>query len=123
MPRPITAPTKAITSRVADLIADILAKDPKANQKTFAQAIDAHPVVVSRWMKGQSSCTLDDVSRICSRYRVNPTWLIMGTGSRYLVSGTETEQVKLEMQVADMNIRLSALEIEAGKRKNGARKK
>ena len=58
-------------------------KDAKLTQKDFGSAIDVQRLVVASWEQGQKQPGRARLYVIADRFKVNPQWLIDGTGDIY----------------------------------------
>ena len=56
------------------------------SREDFAEAIGVHKNTVGRYERGQSEPELSVISRICSKFEVDPKWLISGEGIKPNVS-------------------------------------
>lgn len=109
MPKPENPNGRVITSRIVEVMNELIASRKVKNQNIFADIIGVKPPVVSRWVKQKSWATLDDVVTLCVKLKVSPMWIILGTGEMFL---NKTTGKQLERQMADLNTRLAELEVE-----------
>lgn len=48
----------------------------------FAEVFDIHKNTLARYEKGESLPDAEFLSKLCERYGVNPSWMLMGTGPK-----------------------------------------
>lgn len=75
-------------------------KDAKLTQKEFGAAIDVQRLVVASWEQGQKQPGRARLYVIAERFKVNPQWLIDGTGDIYRADAlNDATQDQLEIDV------------------------
>ena len=75
-------------------------KDAKLTQKEFADAIDVQRLAVASWEQGQKSPGKARLYVIAERFKVNPQWLIDGTGDIYRSDAlNDATQAQIEIDV------------------------
>jgi len=63
-------------------------------QKEFAEKLGFHFNTIGRWERGEKFPTQPDICKILSHYpEINPTWLLIGDGSRF-----KDEEIQLRKQ-------------------------
>jgi transcriptional regulator with XRE-family HTH domain len=115
MPQQDSSLARAITQRMLTVMRSIIASDPQVkNQEQFAKAIGIVKQALSRWKSGQANSTLENVAQVCHRFKVNPSYLIMGVGDVFLYSESK---VNIEHRVAELQLSVSQLQMQMSKMK------
>lgn len=52
--------------------------------KTFAETIGAHSTTIKRWTQTHYQIPTKIFKKACDLYRINPTYVILGEGERFL---------------------------------------
>jgi hypothetical protein len=123
-----TAEARAVTSRLVLIMRSVTAYDPKVTTQTaFAEAIKTNKIAISKWIGGEAQATVKDIVNVCKRFRANPIYIILGTGDMFLTQPKEMKNTSVEMTLAELNLRLSQLEIDHRKNlispENGKKKR
>lgn len=74
--------------------------DAKMTQKEFGAVIDVQRLVVASWEQGQKQPGKARLYVIAERFKVNPQWLIDGTGDIYRADAlNDATQAQIEIDV------------------------
>lgn len=103
-----------VTARMVQAVEAVLdnGSNRVTSQAQFAEEIGTQATQVSRWFNGKGSCTIEDVVRTCSRFRVSPSFVILGVGSIFM-DGSVKQSPDQSMQ--KINLRIASLESRIGK--------
>lgn len=76
--------TNELKNRIADVLNEILIEKFKKNKSKLSEALQSNSTSINNYLKSTTFPQADFIYNLCTELGVNPTWLILGIGDKYL---------------------------------------
>jgi transcriptional regulator with XRE-family HTH domain len=103
MPRIDSPVAGGVTLRMIKAMKAVIAThETVQTRKEFAEHIGTTNQFISRWSSGEANCTVENIAIACKKFRINPTYLILGQGEMF-TAGANKESVKVGESILTMS--------------------